>query len=383
VVIKRNLKNSRTPEEWKKILEGWRKSNLSVIDYCKEKNIKRDAFYKWKKRINPSLDKESFTRALEKWTNILADWKKSGLQKTIYCREKGIDCSVFLRWQKKLNPLWKPVWKKAIEEQSAIVEDWRQTDLSTTDYCKEKNIKRATFFAWKRREGLFIKGEAAQRTLKKWTNLIEEWRKSELSRNAYCKKKRIHSPSFYKWEKRLNPSRKSYRIELLERQAAIVEGWKKSGLSRHAYCLENELTSSFYQWEKKHNPSTSRKTAHEIALEKWTAIIEDWKKSGLSRNLYCKKRGMHSPSFYRWEKKLNPFKSPQPSSELEEKTHSEPEAILHDLFMPFALNSSLLGGVSSPAPRIELILSQGHRLYLEGTFDWKKLADWLAPLLKR
>lgn len=204
-------------QKWERIIEEWRESNLSIKDYCKEKNIPSANFYIWKKKVTPCADNDSFTRRLKKWTAIMEDWKKSGLQKTIYCREKGIDNSLFLRWEKRMNPSWKPVWKEALEMQKTIVEEWRQTDLSMTDYCKEKKIKRDTFYTWRKRGGSSVKEEISLRTLTKWTNYVKEWRMSGLSRDAYCKKKGVHGPSFYKWERRLNRSRKPYQVELREK----------------------------------------------------------------------------------------------------------------------------------------------------------------------
>lgn len=370
-------------QKWERIMEDWRESNLSIRIYCKEKNIPNANFHIWKNKVTPCVDDNFSTRIFNKWTAIMEDWKKSGLQKTIYCREKGICYTVFLKWEKRFNPLWRPVWKESLEAQKEIVEDWRQTDLNMTDYCQEKKIKRNTFYTWRKREGSSVKEEISLRTLKKWTQLVEEWHISGLSRWAYCKKKGMHSPSFYKWERRLNPSRKPYQEELFEKQTATVEDWKKSGLSRHAYCLENELPCTFYFWERKYNSSALRKTAHEIAVEKWAPIIEDWEKSGLSKYNYCKAKGIANSHFYRWEKKLNPSRPSHSSSELAEEGQNELEVSLQDLFMPFALGSSVLGMSSPLSPRVEIILSQGHRLYLEGIFDWKKLASWLASLLKR
>lgn len=142
----------------------------------------------------------------EEWKERIEDWKKSGLQKTIYCRKKEIDYSCFLKWEKRLDPLWKSHREKALETQKAIVEEWEKTNLSITDYCKEKKIKRDAFYDWRKRVSSAFKEEASLRTLTRWTHFMEEWRMSGLSRNAYCKKKGLCNSSFYRWERRLKAS---------------------------------------------------------------------------------------------------------------------------------------------------------------------------------
>ena len=267
---------------------------------------------------------------LEKWKEIVEDWKKSGLNRKTYCKGKKLNASTFYRWEKRLNPSHKP---------------------------------------------------HPEKTLEKWNLIVEDWQKSGLNRSTYCKEKKLHPPSFYRWEKRFNPSRKPHQVEMVEKWTPIVEDWKKSGLSRQAYCIQNELTNSFYQWEKKLNPSVSRKTSHLIALEKWPPIIEDWKKSGLNRYVYCTKKGLTYSCFYKWEKKLNP-RSSQSLSDPIKKTEIKSDPPLKDFFVPFPLTSTSSKDSGSLNPKIEIVLSQGHHLYLEGIFDWEKLASWLTPLLR-
>ncbi len=218
-------------------------------------------------------------------------------------------------------------------------------------------------------------------TLEEWKEIVEDWRKSGLNRKTYCKAKNLNDSSLYTWEKRFNPSRKPRQMETLEKWTPIVEDWKKSGLSRNAYRIQNELPGSFYEWERKLNPSVLRKTSHLIALEKWTPIIEDWKKSGLNRYVYCTKKRLTSSCFYKWEKKLNP-RSFQSLSDPIKKTEIKSDPPLKDFFVPFPLTSTSSKDSGSLNPKIEIMLSQGHHLYLEGIFDWEKLASWLTPLLR-
>ncbi len=38
--------------DWQSLVEEWPSSGLSKTEYCKEKNISREAFYRWYKVLN-------------------------------------------------------------------------------------------------------------------------------------------------------------------------------------------------------------------------------------------------------------------------------------------------------------------------------------------
>ena len=40
------------------------------------------------------------------------------------------------------------------------------------------------------------------------------------------------------------------------------------------------------------------------AAEKWTAILEDWHRSGLSVARFCQRRGLQAQSLYAWRRRL-------------------------------------------------------------------------------
>ncbi len=219
-----------------------------------------------------------------------------------------------------------------------------------------------------------------QKTPEMWEELIEEWEKSGLQKIVYCKEKNISKSHLCVWIRRLRPSLiyKQSR-DAIKKWEAIIEDWKKSGLSKHAYCLQNELPYSFYRWEKKLNPSAPREDLHMVAVKKWTEIIEDWKKSGWSAYVYCKKKGFTTTTFYYWRQRLNPF-------EYSRRKKERPipyEPTLQELLMPATLSRPLSRKDSSPPQKVEVALSQGHFLALEGSFDRGKLLSFLTPLLKR
>ena len=171
---------------------------------------------------------------------------------------------------------------------------------------------------------------------------------------------------------------KNFR-ETVNKWEALIEDWKKSGLSRNAYCLQNELPQSLYKWERKLNSPTPRETVSAAAVKRWTDIIKDWEKSGCLDSVYCKKKGITATNFYYWRRRLNPTEYPQ-------RTKERPapyELSLQDLLMPATLSRPFSNEDPSPSQKVEVTLSQGHSLTLEGYFDRGKLISFLTPLLKR
>jgi hypothetical protein len=230
------------------------------------------------------------------------------------------------------------------------------------------------------RKNLRMTKRGRQKTPEMWEELIEEWEKSGLQKIVYCKEKNISKTNFRFWMQRLRSSLigKQSR-DAIKKWEAIIEDWKKSGLNKHAYCLQNELSHSFYRWEKKLNPSAPREDLHMVAVKKWTEIIEDWEKSACSAYVYCKKKGLIVTAFYYWRRRLNPF-------EYSRRKKERPipyEPTLQELLMPATLSRPLSIKDSSPPQRLEITLSQGHSLTLEGYFDQRQLTSILTPLLKR
>lgn len=217
-------------------------------------------------------------------------------------------------------------------------------------------------------------------SVEEWKEIIEDWEKSRLSKRAYCKMKGIPSHSFYRWHAKIYSLNSLSLVEIRERWEKIVKNWEKSGLSKSAYCRQRGLNiATLDRWEKKLNPHILRKTIHEIATEKWAPIVEDWRKSGLSRYAYCKKNKREYSVFYKWVKYFG---------------HTCPldlhlkDKLAIETSMQEYRNSSfpctlLLKGDGTANQRINIILSQGERFCLEGPFDWPKLMDWLTPLLRR
>lgn len=216
-------------------------------------------------------------------------------------------------------------------------------------------------------------------TSEEWEIILEDREKSGLSIPQYCKQKRLAEKTFYTWKNKLNgnPYPHISLQGISDKWKELIDDWKKSGLSKRDYCKGKELfIERFSQWERRFYPPLQEKTA----LEKWTEIIEDWKKSGLEKAVYCRKKKLNHRPFYEWEKKINSSKPSQLLSDLIREPQSQFEVPLNGSSIPPGLNLTTSKSASTN-PKIEVILSQGDRFSLEGPFDWEKLSSWLTPLL--
>lgn len=120
------------------------------------------------------------------------------------------------------------------------------------------------------------------------------------------------------------------------------------------------------------------------SFEQWKEIIEDWGKSGLSIHAYCVQKGLVETSFYSWKKKL--IQSPSSSQafpDIKKGFEASPNFPLKDFFIPITGGEEAPISPSSSNQKIEVVFAQGHRLCLEGPFDWAIISLWLAPLLEK
>ena len=219
-------------------------------------------------------------------------------------------------------------------------------------------------------------------SLEEWKIIIADWEKSGLSRHAYCKLKKIPYHSFYRWHNKIYSAHSLSHGEIRERWKQILKNWEESGLSLTDYGKAKGLSCNMlYLREKELNPHTLRPTSHMKAVEKWTPIVEDWKKSGLNRFAYCNKYGISYTPLSKWITNLT---SPDiPQAQTAPKEHSSIKCSLQESKDSTALNSILLKESSSSNQRVEIFLSHGESFCLEGPFDWPKLMTWLTPLLTR
>jgi hypothetical protein len=169
--------------------------------------------------------------------------------------------------------------------------------------------------------------------------------------------------------------------EVRERWTQIIRKWEKSGLNKHAYCINKGLNPWMFSLrEKELNAHILRKTRHMEAVEKWTLIVKDWKESGLNKWQYCLKHGFTYASLDKWIKNLDSPEPTQLSPDLMKGSPIKPP--LQGQVNPIPLSSTILVDSALASQKIEITLSQGVRLCLEGPFDWSKLTNWLTPLLR-
>lgn len=86
------------------------------------------------------------------WKIIIEDFEKSGLTKGEFCHQRSLTPSVFARWKKKLlsphgfQKRGRHVY--TLEQQKDFIEDWRRSGLSKYAYCVWKNLTPSVFNGW-------------------------------------------------------------------------------------------------------------------------------------------------------------------------------------------------------------------------------------------
>lgn len=165
----------------------------------------------------------------------------------------------------------------------------------------------------------------------------------------------------------------------------IIKRWKKSGLSIKSYCKKKKLKyGTFRYWKKRlesPKPANFRQRTT-YPREQWKEIIEDWQGSGYSQLAYCMQKKLSPSTFHNWYKKIvRPSLASQEPADLAQELGLPS---LKDLFVPLTVTPSEVSLDSSlPTQKMEVVFAQGHRLSLEGPFDWEELNTWLTPLLTK
>ena len=180
--------------------------------------------------------------------------------------------------------------------------------------------------------------------------------------------------------------RRALQYYTLQQWQEIIEDWKKSGLPERVYCKKKKLIfDTFSRWKKRVNsPHPVYFTEYKSrSLEEWKEIIEDWEKSGLSTHAYAIQKELCPATFHNWKKRINPPSVPsQAFPDFIKKPDLKPMVSLQDLFVPLTESSPPIDS-STSSQKIEVTFAQGHRLCLQGPFDWEDLSSWLTPLLTK
>src|SRR3990167_10522360 len=287
-------------EKWDAIVKDWEGSGLNIRVYCKKKGLELPIFIYWKNKYSYLSDREHFPK--EKWEFFIVDWKSSGLNREEYCMQNGLILSIFCEWEKRIDlssyeERLLPTQKKWEE----IIRDWEHSSLTPKEYCKETNLNLYTFRSWKRK--ISPSSSRKRRTLKKWEEIIRDWEHSSLTPKEYCKETNLNLYTFRSWKRKISPSSAEERHILAQKKwENIIEGCKNSGLSSKEYCRQMDLkVSTFYNWKIKiyHTKNEERLLP---TKKKWKGIIEDWQRSDLNQNEYCRRKGFKPSTFANWKR---------------------------------------------------------------------------------
>ena len=194
-------------------------------------------------------------------------------------------------------------------------------------------------------------------TPEQWKNIFKEWEQSGLSKVEFCNLKNITPSVFYKWLHKLK----------------YPESFQHESNFQNQEDISSEIGLSSSQNKKKPRPRRF------YTPEQWKDIFKEWEQSGLGRDSFCLQRNLTPSVFTRWRKKL--MLSGDSKKLKASSATPPPKTSIQDRFIPVTLSPSSFSNTSSP--KMEIVFANGHRLYLQGPFDWHALSTWLNPLLVR
>lgn len=311
----------------------------------------------------------------EQWKEFIDMWQKSGLSQTAFCQQHELTPSAFDRWRTKITRLESGL---SFPKTSPMT-SFPSLLTGKSGLVQEKKHRSPRYY-----------------TLAQWKEIIDDWRKSGLSQDAYCLQKDLAPTTFFTWAKKLEDPELAKGASLqerprytLEQWKEFVEEWKESGLSRDAYCRKKDLApTTFFNWSKKFEDPELAKIASlqerpHYTPNQWKEVVKEWKESGLSRATYCIKKGLNPSTLYKWEQRFKPVEPLSQLSGHPQKPQSPPASSFEEHFIPVMLKPSPLTNSSNVNPKIEVTLSQGHHLSIQGPFDWGNLIALLTSILRR
>lgn len=327
------LPRYHTFEQWKFFIEEWKESGLSVTQYCKKRDLTHSAFSKWFKKVTGS----------SVYSSSYQSSKLMSLPPLLEINESGLESESEVKKSKD---------RVAVEKWKELIIDWQQSGLNLSSYCNQNNLSHTSLRDWlykfypslktKKKSSSIRKKKPRPphyRTREEWKKIIEDWQQSGLSKAAYCQKYNIGATAFMNWAQRF------------------------MGLDLYQQMIQKTQPPIF-------------------TLEEWKKIFKEWKQSGLGKEKFCIKKGISITSFCRWEEKLKSLKIPNlPQDKLLIQT-SNSKSSLQNLFIPITLKPEPAPVTSSEeSSKVEVTLSGGHKLLIQGTFDWDNVMTLLTPLL--
>jgi transposase-like protein len=312
----------------------------------------------------------------EQWKEFIDKWQKSGLSQSKFCRQHELTHSAFFRWRNKITGLKSGLSLPKTSPTASFDSLSRVTEKS--ELVHKKKYRKPCYH-----------------TATQWKEFIDDWKQSGLSQGNYCRQKNLTESSFIDWRKKFENPELAKLASLQERTRytfeqwkEFIDDWKQSGLSKDAYCLQKNLAlTTFFNWSKKLEDPELAKIAGlqerpHYDPNQWKEFVEEWEQSGLSIASYCAKNGLNLASFYKWRQKFKSVGLPLQEEEHPQKQKPSPSSPFEEHFIPVMLKPHSLPNASNVNPRIEVTLSQGHHLSIQGPFDWGNLIALLTSILR-
>ena len=133
--------------------------------------------------------------------------------------------------------------------------------------------------------------------------------------------------------------------------------------------------------------SNRRRQRRRLSEDEWQVVFTHWRSSNLSKTGYCKARGITLSCFIRWYRRLSVDTQAWPAGlQSPAQEESPPASSLGDndeqtagsiwsSFIPVRLDGD--GPDSAAGLKLEVVLSKGHRVCVEGVL-WRDVLQFLS-----
>lgn len=254
------------------------------------------------------------------------------------------------------------------EQKKEFIDKWKNSSLSKSVFCQQHELTQSAFHRW-------LTKTTYPKTLIPFhkNSQATSYSSSQISEKPCCAKKNKY---------------RMLRYYTFEQWKGFVEEWQNSGLSKNEYCRQKDLAPrTFSSWSKKLSDPELAKIASMqyrpfYTPNQWKEMVEERKKSGLSLVAYCMKKGVTTSSLNRWEQTFKYAESFKEVSECSQKSKETLISSFEKNFIPVTLKPSSLVNTSNAHQKVEVILSQGHHLSIQGPFEWEGLISLLTSLLR-
>jgi len=238
------------------ILEDYKTTELSNIEFRKKYKINKTTLINWCKKYNVEYKYEKYYYRGQKISKILEDYKTTELSNIEFEKKHKVRKKTLISWCKKYNVEYKyDNYNYKEEEISNILEDYKTTKLSNGEFRKKHKISRTTLISWCKKYNVEYKSERYYYRGQKISNILEDYKTTKLSNTKFAKKHKISSFILNYWCKKYNVEYKSQIYYYSKEEISnILEDYKTTKLSNIEFAKKHKLSPpTLRRWCKKYN----------------------------------------------------------------------------------------------------------------------------------